>query len=274
MAALLAGCLGVLSPAVLSQATLPQASQSQASLSQASQSPAELSPAILAPAAQPAVSHAPARAAASPAGKPAKQRRAPVHKPTSPEAALALLKSGNRRYATHHLRHPHQSERRMHEIEQEQHPFAVILGCSDSRVPPEILFDQGLGDLFVIRVAGNVPDDEVVGSIEYAVEHLHASLVVVLGHEQCGAVTAATREPEANHTRSFTDWLRPFVEFARNEPGDVVHNAMCRSVTHIVHYLRQSEPVLKDASSRGDLLIVGAHYELHTGKVIWDQILP
>jgi carbonic anhydrase len=185
-----------------------------------------------------------------------------------------LLKAGNLRYATHHLKHPDQSERRMHEVEREQHPFAVILGCSDSRVPPEILFDQGLGDLFVVRVAGNVPDDEVIGSIEYAVEHLHTPLVVVLGHEQCGAVTAATHAPENNHTRSFTDWLRPLVDAVRNQPGDVVHNAMCLSVLRIVQDLRQSEPVLKEAVAQGKVRIVGAHYELHTGKIIWNRELP
>lgn len=188
--------------------------------------------------------------------------------------ALAKLKEGNRRYARHRLKHPDQSARRMHEVEKEQHPFAVILGCSDSRVPPELLFDQGLGDLFVVRVAGNVPDDEVIGSIEYAVEHLHVPLAVVLGHESCGAVTAATIAPEQNHTRSFTDWLRPLVDEVRGQPGDLVHNAMCLSVTRIVQHLRQSEPVLKQAVDAGHLHIIGARYELHTGKVIWDRELP
>lgn len=210
----------------------------------------------------------------TPAASPAKDPKVPVHKAVTADEALARLKAGNRRYATHHLKHPDQSERRMHEVEKEQHPFAVILGCSDSRVPPEILFDQGLGDLFVVRVAGNVPDDEVIGSIEYAVEHLHTPLVVVLGHEQCGAVTAATHPAEANHTRSFTEWLRPLVDAVRGQPGDLVHNAMCLSVTRIVQDLRASEPVLKDAVEKGHVRIVGAHYELNTGKVIWDRELP
>ncbi len=204
----------------------------------------------------------------------AKAAKVPAHKQPSADQALALLKAGNHRYATHHLKHPDQSEQRMHEVENEQHPFAVILGCSDSRVPPEILFDQGLGDLFVVRVAGNVPDDEVIGSIEYAVEHLHTQLVVVLGHEQCGAVTAATHAPEANHTRSFTEWLRPLVEAVRGQDGDLVHNAMCLSVSRIVQELRESEPVLQEAVEKGKVRIVGAHYELNTGKVIWDRELP
>ncbi|MCW5965815.1 MAG: carbonic anhydrase [Bryobacterales bacterium] len=210
----------------------------------------------------------------APAAAPAKEAKVAAHKPVTADEALAKLKAGNHRYATHHLKHPDQSARRMHEVEEAQHPFAIVLGCSDSRVPPEILFDQGLGDLFVIRVAGNVPDDEVVGSIEYAVEHLHTPLVVVLGHEQCGAVTAATHEPEANHTRSFTDWLRPLVDAVRGQPGDLIHNAMCLSVTRIVHELRESEPVLKEAVEKRHVRIVGAHYELKTGKVIWDRELP
>jgi len=202
------------------------------------------------------------------------EKVAPQTKPTSADEALIKLIAGNRRYSAHHLKHPDQSSRRMHEVEEAQHPFAVILGCSDSRVPPEILFDQGLGDLFVIRVAGNVPDDEVIGSIEYAVEHLHTPLVVVLGHEHCGAVTAATHDPESNHTRSFTEWLRPIVEAVRGQSGDLVHNAMCLSVTRIVHALRNSEPVLKEASEQSHVRIVGSHYELKSGKVIWDRELP
>lgn len=205
---------------------------------------------------------------------PAKAGKASSSKRPTAEQALAILKAGNHRYATHHLKHPDQSERRMHDVEREQHPFAVILGCSDSRVPPEILFDQGLGDLFVVRVAGNVPDDDVIGSIEYAVVHLQTPLVVVLGHEQCGAVTAATHAAENNHTRSFTEWLRPLVDAVRGQPGDLVHNAMCLSVMRIVQILRQSDPVLKSATDHGHVRIVGAYYELHTGKIIWNRELP
>jgi carbonic anhydrase len=183
--------------------------------------------------------------------------------------ALALLKAGNHRYATHHLKHPDQSAKRMHDVESGQNPFAVILGCSDSRVPPEIIFDQGLGDLFVVRVAGGVPDDEIIGSIEYAIEHLHTPLVVVLGHEKCGAVTAATGEMENNHTRSFVQELKRSVEEAKSQQGDLVHNAMCISVDRVVKQLKISEPVLKHAVESKHVRILGAHYDLHTGKVIW-----
>src|SRR5262249_39949150 len=106
------------------------------------------------------------------------------------DEALAKLMDGNKRYASSHSLHPHQSAGRRHELEATQHPFACILSCSDSRVPPEVVFDEGLGDLFVVRVAGNIVDSAVTGSIEYAVEHLGTPLVLVMGHEKCGAVQA------------------------------------------------------------------------------------
>src|SRR5262245_40561826 len=109
----------------------------------------------------------------------------------SAEQALARLLAGNARFVAHRERHPDITVRRRRALVSSQHPFAVILGCADSRVSPELLFDEGLGDLFVIRVAGNVVDDVVLGSIEYAVEHLGTKLIVVLGHEKCGAVSAA-----------------------------------------------------------------------------------
>ncbi|HEU4940175.1 MAG TPA: carbonic anhydrase, partial [Candidatus Eisenbacteria bacterium] len=111
---------------------------------------------------------------------------APASAPTA-ASVLAELEKGNARHAAHHYTHPHQSAARLRELARDQHPHAVVLSCSDSRVPPEIVFDQGLGDLFTVRVAGNIADDAVIGSIEYALEHLGARLVVVLGHERCGA---------------------------------------------------------------------------------------
>src|SRR4051795_13565486 len=123
-------------------------------------------------------------------GQPAPARSLPA------DRALARLLEGNGRYARHKEQHPDETLARRKELETGQHPFAVILSCADSRVPPELVFDQGLGDLFVIRVAGNIADDDVLGSIEYAVEHLHTKLILVLGHEKCGAVSAAV---EGNH---------------------------------------------------------------------------
>ena len=108
-----------------------------------------------------------------------------------PAEAISRLKEGNERYTRGNPQHPHESSEERTQLAKSQHPFAVVLGCADSRVPPEIVFDQGLGDLFVLRVAGNVIDDHSLGSIEYAVDHLAVRLIVVLGHQRCGAVKAA-----------------------------------------------------------------------------------
>jgi carbonic anhydrase len=128
-----------------------------------------------------------------------------------------------------------------------QHPFAVILTCSDSRVPPEVIFDQGIGDLFVIRNAGNIVDDVVIGSIEYAVEHLHTPLVIVLGHQQCGAVTAALKGGKATgHIASVIEKILPAVADARKQPGDSLLNAIDANVARMVNELRASHPVLAE----------------------------
>ena len=115
----------------------------------------------------------------------------PEQPTVAPAEAISKLKEGNGRYAGGNLQHPGQTTERRAELAKSQYPFATIVSCSDSRVPPEIVFDQGLGDLFVVRVAGNVVDDHALGSIEYSVDHLGVRLIVVLGHQSCGAVQAA-----------------------------------------------------------------------------------
>jgi carbonic anhydrase len=125
----------------------------------------------------------------------------------SPDDARTQLMQGNARYVAAKMKHPTQSAERRIEVAKGQHPVAVVLGCADSRVPPELLFDQGLGDLFTVRVAGNIADDAVIGSIEYALEHLGATLVMVLGHERCGAVQAAVDLSESGGTARAT-WVR------------------------------------------------------------------
>jgi carbonic anhydrase len=137
--------------------------------------------------------------------------------PVPADKTLAKLMDGNRRYARHKEQHPDESLARRKELQSDQHPFAVVLSCSDSRVPPELIFDQGLGDLFVIRVAGNIASDDELGSIEYSVEHLHTKLVMVLGHEKCGAITAAVEgSNEAGHLKSLVAAIQPSVEETRN----------------------------------------------------------
>ena len=162
-----------------------------------------------------------------------------------------------------------QTPDRRRELAAGQHPFAVILGCADSRTGPEILFDQGLGDLFVVRVAGNVLDDHAIGSIEYGVEHLHAPLIVVLGHSRCCAVAAARdvvagKGRAEGHIESLVAAIRPAVEATVGQDLD----ATCKAnVRNAVHALRTSEPVLRHMAEKGEIKVVGAYYDLDTGVV-------
>ena len=186
----------------------------------------------------------------------------------SADQALARLMEGNKRYVRHKEQHPDESMARRKELETSQHPFAVILGCADSRVPPELLFDQGLGDLFVIRVAGNLVDDDVLGSIEYAVEHLDTKLIMVLGHEKCGAVSAAVEGGDVpGHLKALVEAIQPSVDATRNDPGDRVHNCVIANARRVAGQIRASEPVLKEAVDKGGLKVVAADYALDSGKV-------
>jgi carbonic anhydrase len=176
---------------------------------------------------------------------------------------------GNKRYVAGNLVvHPHQTREQRVELTSGQHPFAIMLSCSDSRVPPEIIFDQGLGDLFVIRVAGNVIDDVIVGSIEYAAEHLGVQLLMVLGHEHCGAVTAAVKGGEAHgHIHRIVEAIEPAVAQARHLQGDLVENAIKTHVALLVEHLKTSPPILANLVQEDKLTIVGAYYHLESGLV-------
>lgn len=184
------------------------------------------------------------------------------------QAGPSETAGGNQRYVAKKPLHPNQSAERRAEIAKSQHPFAIVLGCSDSRVPPEVIFDQGLGDLFVIRVAGNIVDNAVLGSIEYAVEHLHPPLVMVLGHKKCGAVSAAVAGGHApGHINSLVEAIMPAVERARNRAGDLVENTVRINVDMAVGQLKSSEPILAQLSREGKLMIIGSRYDLETGAV-------
>lgn len=186
------------------------------------------------------------------------------------DSALAELKAGNEHHARHQYQHPHENAARQRELAAGQHPHAQILSCADSRVPPEIIFDQGLGDLFVVRVAGNVATDTEIGSLEYGAEHLHIPLLVVLGHESCGAVTAAVQGgPPEGHIAALVDLIKPAVEKTRGLPGDPVANAVRTNVELVVKQLRASTPILSELVAHGKLKIVGGVYSLETGKVTW-----
>jgi len=184
------------------------------------------------------------------------------------DQALQELLAGNQRYVAGQLAHPHQTVERRDEVTQGQHPFACVVTCSDSRVPPELIFDQGLGDLFVVRVAGNIVDDVVLGSIEYAGERLGTPLVMVLGHSQCGAVTAAVKGGVApGHIGRLTEALRPAVERAKSRGGDLVDNAIRVNVELIVGAVRTSWPILAEMIQAGKLKVVGGYYDLRSGLV-------
>jgi carbonic anhydrase len=186
----------------------------------------------------------------------------------TPDAVLAELKAGNEHHVRHKYQHPHETATRQRELIAGQNPHAEILSCSDSRVPPELIFDQGLGDLFVIRVAGNVATDVELGSLEYGAEHLHIPLLVVLGHEGCGAVTAAVQGGEAEgHIATLVNLIKPAVEKSRGTPGDPINNAVRANVKLVVEQLRSSTPVLSKLVAEGKLKIVGGVYSLTTGKV-------
>lgn len=186
------------------------------------------------------------------------------------DSVLAELSAGNAHHVAHRYRHPHATAERQRQLASGQNPHAEILSCSDSRVPPELIFDQGLGDLFVVRVAGNVASDTEVGSLEYGAEHLHVPLLVVLGHQGCGAVTAAVEGGGAEgHLGALVNLLRPAIEKTRGLPGDAVENAVKANVEMVVKQLRTSTPVLAELVSQGKLKVVGAVYSLDTGKVTW-----
>lgn len=178
------------------------------------------------------------------------------------------LLDGNKHYVEAKLSHPDQTHDRLTEVSQGQHPFAVIVSCSDSRVPPEIIFDQGLGDLFVIRLAGNIVDDAALGSIEYAVDHLGVKYIMVLGHERCGAVEATVKGGHAaGHIQRLVKAIAPAVKQARNQPGDLLDNAVRANVSMVVKRLESATPILKAEFDKHELAIEGARYDLDDGSV-------
>jgi carbonic anhydrase len=183
---------------------------------------------------------------------------------------LRELKAGNDHHVAKRYEHPHQTAARQRELADGQHPHATVLSCADSRVAPEIILDQGLGDLFDVRVAGNVASDAELASIEYAAEHLHTPVVVVMGHQKCGAVTAAAEGgTAAGHLPSLLALIRPAVDAAKGRPGDLIDNAVHINVENVVRQIRESTPVLKELVEHGELTVVGAVYSLDTGKVEW-----
>lgn len=198
---------------------------------------------------------------------------------TPPNEGVLRLKEGNRRFLSgqdHADRLGYEARRR--ELAKGQNPFAIILGCSDARVPAEIIFDQGLGDLFVIRVAGNIVAPSQVGSVEFAAERFGTKLVVVLGHTGCGAIMATLEElrrPTEGHSpnlRSIVDRVRPAVEplFEGEQPGDgagLEHRAVRANIRASANQLRHGSQILERLIAQEGLRVVGAEYSLDTGEV-------
>lgn len=190
-----------------------------------------------------------------------------------PEQALQRLIEGNRRFREQGSTSPARSWSQA--AAADQRPFAIVLGCADSRTPVEILFDQGFGDLFVVRIAGNIVAPSVVGSIEFAASLFGTRLVVVMGHTRCGAVSATVRAiqtglgPESKNIRAITDRIAPHVEWLvrRDGPEDVFREAMRANVRASADHLRHGSRIIEDLVVAGRVLVVGAEYELETGAV-------
>jgi carbonic anhydrase len=186
----------------------------------------------------------------------------------SADEALKRLTEGNKRYVVGKFIRPHQTSVRRAELIDGQHPFAIVLGCSDSRIPVELVFDQGVGDVFVVRNAGNIADEVSLASIEYAAAHLHVSLIVVLGHGNCGAVTATAAGGEMEgHLPAVASAIRPAIEKVKGQEGDLVDNAARANAVMVADKLKASKPVLSDLVKSGKLTISAAFYDIESGKV-------
>ena len=184
------------------------------------------------------------------------------------DKALEKLLAGNKRFMSKNFYHPNQTKERQKEVIREQSPFAAILGCSDSRVPPEIIFDQGIGDLFVIRIAGNILSDAIKGSMEYAAGYLHVKLIIVLGHSNCGAVSAAiTRGELYFNITSIVNYILPSVQKAKDMNGNFHENTIKLNILKSVEQLKKTPPILNKLSEQGEIKITGAYYDLESGSV-------
>lgn len=189
----------------------------------------------------------------------------------SGDEALKLLEEGNRRFVSGEIATKEFGKEELEKLAGGQKPFAIVLSCSDSRVPPETIFDWDLGDIFVVRVAGNVDDVISLGSIEYAAEHLKVPLLVVLGHSKCGAVKATVEGGEVPpNIAAIAKKISPAVEVAKAEHSgeeEIVEGAVVENVKNVLASIEKNSPVLKELIEKKELKVVGAKYELESGKV-------
>lgn len=212
---------------------------------------------------------------AAPTGAPARVAVAPATRAAAPaldgataEELIAALRAGNERYRSGAALHPRQDAVGRAAVAEKQAPKVAVLACADSRVAPEVLFDQGLGDLFVVRVAGNVATDEAIASLEYAVEHLGVRAIVVLGHERCGAVKAALAGGELpGHLPQLIAHIKPAVDAVPPDAKDRENDAIAANAASAAHVLAHSGPLLEGALQHHHLSISAAVYDLDTGAV-------
>lgn len=190
---------------------------------------------------------------------------------------LQKLEAGNKRFSTEHPVHPDETLKRLRELKKGQHPFATVITCSDSRVPAELIFDQGFGDIFTIRTAGNIMGDYELGSIEYAVEHLDCKLIVVMGHKECGAIKAFI---DSDGHYSHSDHIKKLIQYIENEKEEkelashhelVLDKAINANIEHGVVLLKNSEPILKEFCEKKGVNVIGALYDIETGKVVFNN---
>lgn len=189
----------------------------------------------------------------------------------TPDTALQKLLEGNERFR----RHEHTFRDFMQEIEEtkdEQFPFAAILGCMDSRVPVEILFDQGIGQLFVLRVAGNIENDDIIAGLEYACSVIGSKLIVVMGHENCGAVKAACDNVNIGHITEIVKKIKPSIEILEETESDWTESSFVNEIAKVnvmitIDEIREKSCILRELEQKGQIKIVGAYYHVHSGTV-------
>jgi carbonic anhydrase len=196
---------------------------------------------------------------------------APTPEASTPHQALDLLKAGNARFVGGHPHCGPQTARRV-ELTQGQSPFAIVLGCSDSRVPIETVFDQVPGNIFAVRLAGNFVDDNGLGSIEYAIAVLKSSLIVVLGHQACGAVDATVKyvrdgTTQPGHIQGIIEAIAPAAKAVKGHPGDWLANAIAQNVKNNVAAIPARSSIAGEAVKSGRVQVIGGIYDLHSGKV-------
>jgi len=191
----------------------------------------------------------------------------------TPDEAIAEIKAGNTRYVNHQLKNINISEMIDHTSD-DQHPFVAVLGCIDSRIPAEIIFDQGIGNMFVARVAGNVEDPFILGSLEYATRVKGSKLLVVLGHNKCGAVNGAIDGVELGNLTGLLDQIKPAITPDKNgDRSKTSDNTTRQNVIMTMHRIHQKSPLIDQLIKDGKLKMIGAYYNVTNGKVIYEDDL-